>query len=174
MHPDDVIARLEQAGATLLALRLAVGHQSLRSAMPEPVREASASYGWRQATTRPAVPSAAAIDAMDEALGWVSLIPPDKFVLRRIINARALVSPSTGRHLFTWSAIGRLIGADRRAVTRWHAQGIELIARALEQHPQQRGHGGRNAPAPPRPVLDRPRRQPLPAESLDLPAECCL
>src|SRR5207253_1503579 len=78
-----------------------------------------------------AVPSAAAITAMDQALGWVELIPADKFVLRRIVNARSLVSPSTGRHLFTWSAIARLIGADRKAVVRWHGQGIALIAAGL-------------------------------------------
>jgi len=174
MHPDDVIARLEQAGATLLALRLApVCPQEPRSSLPEPVRDVSASYGWAKATGRPATPCGAAIDMMDEALGWVSLIPADRYVLRRIINARALVSPSTGRHLFTWSAIGRLIGADRRAVTRWHAQGIGIIAKALHAS-QQRGHRGRNAPAPRSPVLHRPRRQPLTAQSLDLPAECSL
>lgn len=128
MTPDDIIARLEQAGATLLALRLSYGPTGHRSAMPEPVREAGQSYGWSQATARPAVPSAAAITAMDEALSWVNLIPPDRYVLRRIVNARALVSPTTQRHLYGWTAIARLIGADRRAVQRWHAQGIAMIA----------------------------------------------
>jgi hypothetical protein len=61
---------------------------------------------------------------MDEALAWVGLIPADRYVLRRIVNARALVSPTTQRHLYGWSAIARLIGCDRKAVARWHAQGI--------------------------------------------------
>jgi hypothetical protein len=131
MTEAEIIERLEAAGATLLALRIAIGPTGHRSGLPEPVREAGQSYGWSQATARPATPSAAAIDAMDEALGWVQLIPPDRYVLRRIINARALVSPSTQRHLYGWTAIARLIGADRRAVQRWHAQGIALIAAGL-------------------------------------------
>jgi hypothetical protein len=136
--PDDIIARLEQAGATLIALRLGVGPAGYRSAMPEPVRDVGVSYGWSQAKARPAVPSAAAITAMDEALAWVGYIPADRFVLKRIINARALVSPSTGKHLYGWSAIARLIGADRKAVQRWYQQGIALIAAGLSAGPAPR------------------------------------
>jgi len=137
MTPAEVIERLEQAGATLIALRVArIGPSEPRSGMPEPVREVSASYGWSKATTRSAAPCGAAIDAMDEALAWVQLIPEDRYVLRRIVNARCLVSPTTQRHLYTWSAIGRLIGADRRAVQRWHAQGIAYIAMGLRDNPR--------------------------------------
>jgi hypothetical protein len=153
MTPAEVILRLEQAGATLIALRVArIGPQEPRSGLPEPVKEVSASYGWSKLTPRPAVPSAADIDRMDEALAWVMLIPQDKFVLRRIVNARCLVSPTTQRHLYTWSAIGRLIGADRRAVQRWHGQGIDLIANGLS-----RGYRPRNASAgSPMPLRARP------------------
>jgi len=137
MSPNEITARLEQAGACLLALRLAtIGPAGYRSAMPDVVREASASYGWSKATTRPAIPNAAEIDRMDEALAWVSLIPEDRYVLRRICNARALVSPTTQRHLFTWSQIARLIGADRKAVQRWHQQGIAIIAANLKASPR--------------------------------------
>jgi hypothetical protein len=89
----DIVARLEAAGATLLALRIAIGPQEPRSGLPEPVREVWGVLRLVQATPRPADPCAAAIDAMDEALAWVQLIPADRYVLRRIVNARALVSP---------------------------------------------------------------------------------
>jgi hypothetical protein len=138
MSPDEVVERLERAGSTLLALRLTHGPMGYRSSMPEPVREVGQSYGWSQATVRPAVPSPQAIDLMDEAFGWVGLIPQDKFVLRRICNARALVNPLTGRHLYGWSAIARIIGADRKAVCRWHAQGIALIVAGLGAGPAPR------------------------------------
>jgi hypothetical protein len=151
MTPDDIIAsdrsawivaRLEQAGATLIALRVArIGPQEPRSGLPEPVREVSASYGWSKATPRSAAPCGAAIDAMDEALSWVGYIPESRYVLRRIVNARCLVSPTTQRHLYTWSAIGRLIGADRRAVQRWHAQGITLICAGLKKRELTCNHG---------------------------------
>ena len=73
MTPAEVIERLEQAGATLIALRVArIGPSEPRSGLPEPVREASASYGWSKATTRPATPAAADIDRMDEALAFLN------------------------------------------------------------------------------------------------------
>jgi len=174
MSPDDIIARLEAAGATLLALRIAIGPQEPRSGLPEPVREVSASYGWSKATPRPATPCAAAIDAMDEALSWVGLIPADRYVLRRIVNARALVSPTTQRHLYTWSRIAALIGADRKAVARWHAQGISIIARGLEHQAQQRGQQRRHRPHPVRPVLHRALADRHAAQRLHLAPERCL
>lgn len=149
MTPDEIVARLEAAGATLLALRIATGPQEPRSGMPEPVREVSASYGWSKLTPRPAVPCGAAIDAMDEALSWVQFIPADRYVLRRIVNARALVSPTTQRHVYAWSAIARLIGCDRKAVQRWHAQGIAYIAEALGS-PLRAGNARAGIRQPPR------------------------
>ena len=67
---------------------------------------------------------------MDEAMAWIMLIPVDRYVLRRIVGARSLVHPITERHL-TRGAVSRpRIGADHKAMQRWHAQGIDLIVRA--------------------------------------------
>ncbi len=68
---------------------------------------------------------------MDQALAWIALIPADKLVLRRIVGCRSLVSPLTGRHLFSWRRLARLLGADHKAISRWHANGIDLIVTAL-------------------------------------------
>ncbi|MDA8048876.1 MAG: DUF6362 family protein [Rhodospirillales bacterium] len=95
------------------------------------VRAAIDAYGWSGARLRPAIPAAAAISRMDEALGWIGLISHESYVLRRIVGARALVSPLTGRHLFTWRRLGTLLGADARAVRRWHAKGIAAILECL-------------------------------------------
>jgi hypothetical protein len=132
MLPADVVTRLEHAGATLLALPShGTRPAGLRSAMPDIVREFAQSYGWDPPPMRPAVPSAADIDAMDQAFGWLSLIPRDRYVLRRIVAARCLIAPLTGRHLYSWRRIARTIGCDHRAVQRWHAQGIETIVQCL-------------------------------------------
>jgi hypothetical protein len=77
---------------------------------------------------------------MDEALGWIPLIPRETYVLRRVVGCRALVSPATERHLFPWRRIGVLLGADHKAVQRWHAQGIDIIVAAL--------NAGRGNPPP--------------------------
>jgi hypothetical protein len=132
LFEHEIEARLEHAGAVLLALP-ATGTRpaGFRCGMPPIVREYAQSYGWEQAPMRPAVPSAADIDAMDQALAWLSLIPTDRYVLRRIVAARCLVAPLTGRHLYSWRRLGRALGADHRAVQRWHADGIRCIARGL-------------------------------------------
>jgi len=97
------------------------------------VRSALESYGWTEKQIRPSVPSAARITRMDEALGWISLIPLDRYVLRRIVGARSLVHPITERHLYPWRRLATALGADHKAVKRWHGQGIDLIVARLNQ-----------------------------------------
>lgn len=127
-----VIARLEAAGATLLAMRgKSPWPSTYRCALPEVLHEAVEAYGYTEAEIRPAVPDARAITRMDAAWRWLGLIPQHRFVLRRIVAVRALVSPTTGKHLVYWRRVGEIIGADYRAAQRWHAQGIGLIVTAL-------------------------------------------
>ena len=128
-----VVRRLEDAGASLLALPGTGWTTKLRSSSLEIVRTAIESYGWTEQRLRPAVPSAIRITRMDEALGWIALIPLDRYVLRRIVGARSLVSPVTDRHLFPWRRLGAAVGADHKAVQRWHRQGIDLIVAALNR-----------------------------------------
>lgn len=128
---DYVVYRLEEAGATLLALPGTGWSTRLRTSSLDIVRTALESYGWTEARIRPAVPSAEKITRMDEALSWLSLIPQDKYVLRRVVGARSLVHPITDRHLFPWRRLGAALGADHKAIQRWHGQGIALIVAAL-------------------------------------------
>ncbi|MFL5257647.1 MAG: DUF6362 family protein [Rhodopila sp.] len=139
---DFVIYRLEEAGATLLALPNTGWSTRLRSSSLDIVRTALESYGWTETRIRPMVPSAEKITRMDEAMSWIPLIPLDRYVLRRIVGARSLVHPITDRHLFPWRRLGAALGADHKAVQRWHAQGIAMIVEALkslEQAPPRAG-----------------------------------
>ena len=123
-----VIYRLEEAGATLLALPGSGYSPRLRMAHLDVVQTAADAYGWEAGRVRPA---AERITRMDEALGWIILIPKTRHVLRRIVGARSLVSPVTERHLFSWRRLGSVLGADHKAVQRWHAQGIDMIVAAV-------------------------------------------
>ncbi len=127
-----VIGRLEDAGQTLLCLPNSGPSTRLRSSALEVVRAAceiaQEAPGKR---LRLPVPSAERIAAMDEAWTWLGLVPSDRYVLRRIVGARALVSPTTERHLFSWRRLGGLLGADHRAVQRWHGEGIGWIVAGL-------------------------------------------
>lgn len=127
---ETVIARLEEAGCTLLSLPGTGYSTRLRSSNLDIVRAAEA-FGTESGRMRPPVPSPAQVTRMDEALGWITLIPKDRYVLRRIVGARSLVSPSTEKHLYSWRRLGVVLGADHKAVQRWHASGIDAIVETL-------------------------------------------
>jgi hypothetical protein len=128
-----VVYRLEEAGETLLALPGTGWSTRLRTSSLDIVRTALENYGWSENRMRPPVPSSAKITRMDEALAWIALIPLENHVLRRIVGARCLVSPVTERHLYPWRRLGAAMGADHKAVQRWHAQGIAIIVKALNR-----------------------------------------
>ncbi len=128
---ERLICRLEEAGAALLALPGTGWSTRLRGSSLEIVRTAIENYGWTTNRIRPPVPSATQITRMDEAMSWISLIPIDRYVLRRIVGARSLVHPITERHLFPWRRLATVLGADHKAVQRWHAQRIDLIVSSL-------------------------------------------
>lgn len=126
-----IVYRLEEAGATLLALPGTGYSTRMKASHLDVVQEAQAAYGWEAGKIRPPVPSASRITRMDEAMGWIALIPKERYVLRRIVGARSLVSPITERHLFSWRRLGGVLGADHKAVQRWHVQGIDMLVAAV-------------------------------------------
>jgi hypothetical protein len=97
---ETVIHRLEEAGASLLALPGSGWSTKLRSSSLDIVKSAVESYGWTTSRIRPPIPSAGNISRMDEAMSWIMLIPLDRYVLRRIVGARSLV-PQSPSAIFT-------------------------------------------------------------------------
>jgi hypothetical protein len=128
-----LVARLEEAGETLLLLPHRGHSTRLRTSTWNVLDEAAEAYGNHPARLHLPVPSAARITRMDEALSWLPLIPDDKYVLRRLVASRMLVSPLTGRHLFPWRRLATLLGADHKAIQRWHGQGIDLLLGAVNR-----------------------------------------
>jgi len=127
-----VISLLEDAGATLLALPHSGHSTAMRQMRFDIVHTALESYGWAAETVRAPVPDAAAITAMDAAFALLVHIPEQKFVLRRVVGARALVHPITRRHLYPWRRLGGVLGADHKSIQRWHGDGIKFIVNALQ------------------------------------------
>ena len=131
---ETVIARLEEAGQTLLSMPRTGPTTGLRQTRHQFVADALETYAASDASRpRAPVPSASRITRMDQALAWITLIPADKLVLRRLVGCRCLVSPLTGRHLFSWRRLARVLGADHKAMARWHATGIDLIVAELNR-----------------------------------------
>ena len=130
---EGLIACLEEAGSTLLSLPTTGFSPALKTSSLPILREAAEAYGWSAAEVRPAMPSASRISRMDTVLSYLALIPQDRYLLRRIIGCRALVHPISGRHLFSWRRLAEVLGADHKAIQRWHAEGIRIIIFALRR-----------------------------------------
>lgn len=77
--------RLREAAQTLGGLS-ADRPRGFRSAMPAPIRDAREAYGWDEARPCPAPPTAAAIDRLDEVLGWMAWLDDEQV---RVLWARA-------------------------------------------------------------------------------------
>ncbi len=142
----EIVAQLEEAGGTLLALPPTGYSTRLRTSKLDIVRSVLDGTDTARSETarlRPPVPDNGRITRMDEAYGWLALLPQDRYVLRRIVGARSLVNPLTERHLYPWRRLAALLGADHKAVQRWHAQGIDLIVRALSGGVDARPEGSK-------------------------------
>lgn len=144
-----VVGRLEDGGRTLLALGETTRVLYLNGQARAVMADAKAFADGAQGRVHPLTPSTEAVTRMDEALGWIPLIHQDRYVLRRIVGARSLVSPQTGQHLYAWRHLGTLLGAEPKAVKRWHTEGIALIVSSVQ--------AGREAPPPAEEPAPRPR-----------------
>lgn len=133
MTVEQIVDRLEEAGATVLALPSRGYSTGLRQTQLDVVHTALEAYGWEAAKLRPPTPSASAVTRMDEAFGWLLFIPEKQHILRRIAGARALVHPLTRRHLYPWRRLGSLLGADHKSVQRWHGQAVRMIGAVLAE-----------------------------------------
>ncbi|MDE2458692.1 MAG: hypothetical protein KGL20_05605 [Rhodospirillales bacterium] len=131
MTAEEIVERLEEAGAAMLAMPSRGYSTGLRTTKMDVVHTALEAYGWESAKMKPPAPCAATVTRMDEAFGWLLFVPEKQYVLRRIAGARALVHPLTGRHLFPWRRLGEVLGADHKSVQRWHGQAIKLIQEGL-------------------------------------------
>lgn len=132
---DECVARLAEAGSILLTFP---GNEPIRRHLEESlVRTAIEEYARVASQTRD-VPSFDQISRMDEALGWINLIPQDRYVVRIIVGARCVVDPVTRRHVISWKWISRTLGADETAIKRWHSQGIDMIVQARHRAAAQK------------------------------------
>lgn len=140
---DFVIASLEQATATLMAmpsnadrLGVKVCDYGFVADVERDERGFVVGDVGRGKLLSPA-PSAADITRMDKILPWFSIIPQSRFVLRRIVALRSLTKLHTGKHAYSWGKLAEILKADWRAVKVWHAEGIAIIVNALNSGEMQ-------------------------------------
>jgi hypothetical protein len=148
---QELQARLEEAGAVILAIPISTMPRGFTSNMPDYVRDYSEAYGYEIARLNMWRPNSKQIERMDEAFAWVNLItgskpncdptkPDGAATRRRVIHLRMMVKPlswyndpTDPQYMFSWSKIGRLMGADRRAIHLWHSQALDMVWTLLQE-----------------------------------------
>jgi hypothetical protein len=129
--PQEIKHFLEWAGQRILALPARnLYPQNFRSFWPDYPDDKHTAYGYSNTKLRPPAPSKDEIPLVDEILQLVLMVPIEK--QRRILNARALISPINGRYLFPWSKISVLLRSDPRTIKTLHRKGLEFIAIRVE------------------------------------------
>lgn len=123
-------SRLEEAGMTLLALRVGGlrphGH---RCQMPEPVRSIWTAYGVERVRVDWPAPSSDAIDRMEEVMDWLPMV--DDVVCRRIVAARMLTHPLSCRPIVSYGRLAKAFNTSRSTVDRWFWRGVDDIIQKL-------------------------------------------
>ena len=140
-----VLDRLQRIDGAAILDRLAAAHGTLALL---PVRDWPRGYvlacggvgeadertgADRPARERHAAPSRAAIAEMEEALGWLSLLPAPPSPIRKAVQLRILTSPRTGRPQLTWPEIGQRLGCSHTHARTLAMEGIEIIAAGLRR-----------------------------------------
>jgi len=129
---EYVTVRLEEAGRTLMALPAhGTAPAGMRVAWPEIVRSVWDAYDWTGAPVRPPRPTGAAIDAMDEAFGWIPLIGAQAVETKRLVWLRLLLWPLSGSHVWPWARLAKVIGLHRDTLMLRHGRGIDRIVTRL-------------------------------------------
>ncbi|MDE8344646.1 MAG: hypothetical protein POH28_00520 [Acidocella sp.] len=133
-NPEQIIIeRLEHAGKTLIALRETGYRPNLAQRQHDVVRTVWEAFSWSESPMlRPAPPSSTDISLMEEAYGWILIIPESELALRRIVHARSLVHPISDREIWSWRKLSVAMNVDHRWVQRRHNEAIKIIKKGLD------------------------------------------
>ena len=126
-----VEARLAEAGLTLRALPASGTRPAgYRAFWPE-IAGAQASEEWSPP------PSARAISQMEQAFGWLGLIPDSEVKLRKLVGMRSLqyICPTTEEPVYVWSwvRLGEAMGCRDVTAKAWHRRGLDMIVLRLNR-----------------------------------------
>lgn len=130
LNSSELVLWLEWAGSKLLAMNIRSPFpKEPGTAWPSYAQDAIVAYGYTNERLRPAAPTKFQITIMDEILLLPSLA--SNIQARRIINARALVTPISNRYLYSWSKIAEINHTSKFRVQAMHRRGLDEITKLL-------------------------------------------
>ena len=140
-----IVARLEDAGRTLMTLPMPARGMPAgsRSAWPEHIQKYWDVFGHadqdetedrrevaaRQINRVRLQASKAAVDRLDEVLGWLWFIQKPHH--RKAVAARMLRHPISERPVHSWKSIAKEMGTNRELCRYWYKAGVDAIVKGL-------------------------------------------
>lgn len=129
--PEEIKDWLEWAGSKMLAMGTSSPlPKAFGVNWPDIAPDVNTAYGYSGERLRPALPDSFEIQLMDKILEFPSLYITD-IDTRRILNARALVTPIGNKYVHNWTNIAKMLHTHRRAVRLLHEKGLVVIAKGL-------------------------------------------
>jgi hypothetical protein len=127
---EEIRIWMEWAGAKLLAMHISSPlPREPHTAWPTFAQDARQAYGYTGERLRAAMPRSVEIALMDEILLFPGLIKD--LTTRRIVHARALVTPISNRHLYSWTKLAFMLHTNRHRVARLHGLGLHEVCQCL-------------------------------------------
>jgi len=131
--------RIEDAGETEIALRVTGCYPAkYKAAWPDYPQEPSESYGYNETTMKPPQPTASDITDWEEVMEWrfrLSKHCRRKKCLHfaRMVVLGSLGDPITGKRLYSWRKIGKMIKRDHKTAKSWYDSGIQMLTDLLNR-----------------------------------------
>lgn len=136
-QPEEIDAWLKWAGEKLLSMPLRKpGPAAPGGCWPDFPSDATVAYGYSDIKLRPVPPLKGEIKFIDEILELILVI--NSIPTRRIMHARSLIAPNSGRNLYSFSRIAKLLSLDRKRVAKMHQQGLLQIAQNISPEQAKR------------------------------------
>ena len=129
--PQYIVRRIEHAGATLYCMRIKNPRPLLAQGRIDVIRNYMKDMPQSAPALRLPTPSALDVTLMDEALGWIRLVPNS--TSRRLISLRSQFHPITERVRYSWRSCAKAIGIDHKTAESWHRKAIGFLTVALSQ-----------------------------------------
>ncbi|MCH4024099.1 MAG: DUF6362 family protein [Acetobacter sp.] len=127
---DQVGEWLDEAGLTLATLRMKnLRPSGVRINWPDIVMDRDDLAWARMSDELLPPPTADAIVRMDRALCWVMLL--DDRTQKIVVNKRLIVHPVSGKFLWEWRKLGKLLGMHHRTAQVCHRTACEVIGKKI-------------------------------------------
>lgn len=135
---DEALVLLRRAGSIMRRMPGGGVQLGMSQGGLDAIADPREAYGYSPVEVNRLPPSSAEISMMDFVMPWLSYIPDEKMVVRRVVAHRMIWNDERGRSVWPYKRLSGKIGTSPELTRRWDEDGVLLIQKALNK--QNRFH----------------------------------